>query len=92
MSTSDYLPGRRVWLDARTIAAPAICYSWPAATITGTRWPYVLVDVDGQAHEVHHDNVRFRDPRETAGPTWRPVHRPVKALELAEGEKELKLW
>jgi hypothetical protein len=58
----DLLPHDVVWLTPRTPAAPAICYRQPKAVVLRLDGPYVVVDVDGQEHQVHQDNVRRSNP------------------------------
>jgi hypothetical protein len=51
-----------VWLVAKTLAAPRVCWREPRAAVVRVEHPYVVVLVDGEQHRVHVDNVRTTEP------------------------------
>jgi hypothetical protein len=88
-----FAPGDRVWLVPGTMSAPTICYRQPVATVVSTDWPYVLVEVDGQRHQVHADNVSATDPTRRERPRSTRLARPaVHPVMLPDGWAEVPLW
>jgi len=66
---ADLRADDKVWLTAKTLGAPRICWREPEAIVVRLEHPYVVVLVDGQEHRVHVDNVRRTDPGRTRGVT-----------------------
>ena len=85
---ADVWQGDTVWLVARTLSAPAVCYGQPRAAVVRTDWPYLVLSVAGEEHRVHADNVRRSDPNRDEPKPTRPGPRPV----LPDGCEEMPLW
>ena len=51
-----------VWLTPKTTTAPRVCWREPRATVVRVDHPYVVVQVAGEQHRVHVDNVRTTEP------------------------------
>jgi hypothetical protein len=50
--------GDTVFLTPRSKQAPRICYGRYAVTVTSLAdWPYVTVQLNGAAHNIHRDNI-----------------------------------
>ncbi|WP_199513901.1 DUF6248 family natural product biosynthesis protein [Nucisporomicrobium flavum] len=58
----DLRPDDTVWLQPKTLACPAICWTQPRATVVATQGLYVVVKVGRQQHRIHVDNIRRSDP------------------------------
>ena len=84
---ADLRPDTTVWLTARTLSAPRICWSEPCAVVKRIEHPYVVVDVAGQEHRVHVDNVRRTDPGRASDVT----HIKPKYPPLMDGYEQLPL-
>jgi hypothetical protein len=63
--TADLKPGQTVWLVAKTLTAPAVCFKGLSGVVTDvdTTSLYAIVTVpDHGAHRIHIDNLSRRDP------------------------------
>jgi hypothetical protein len=81
--------GDLVYLKAKTITAPLLCYSQPAAEIVAIEEPYIILIVQGGMgvrHRIHRDNVTRTAPK----PPKPPV--PKERAPLPDGFEEAGLW
>jgi hypothetical protein len=88
VATGDLRPGDVVWLVPRTIGAPGITYKQLRGVVTAVGEPYLTVDVAGELHEIHRDNLRRSNPTYDRPRKSRPT---AVRTPIAEGE-EVPLW
>lgn len=82
-------PGATVWLTAKTLGAPAVCFTGAAAEVKAIDTPYLVVMVKGKEHRIHEDNVRRTDPNAPRGVVQ---VRPKPRLILPDGAEEIPLF
>jgi hypothetical protein len=83
----DLQPGDTVWLTPKTIGCPAICWKQPRCAVVSVSAAYIVVQVDGQDHRIHVDNVRRSDPQ--AKPSAPRPPRPRQAMPDGYAEQSL---
>lgn len=83
-----HLTDAHVWLQARTLSAPLVCYTQQPGVVLSWRVPYATVLVGGREYRIHEDNLRRSPP-----PAERVSHRHhAKPLDLPASMKEQTLW